>query len=107
MTYNEDVLSYEYQTEGHINQYWNCSLYTDLSEEFVREYREHLNWYNISLVQPLTNDFVREFRKEINWTAVIMERKDISWDFKNAWAKELNLNSKIENSLLKWYYVGD
>ena len=107
LSYNEKFLKKYIKEYGVIEHITNHNLFDNLSEDFVREYRDYLDWYNVSLMQPLNNNFIREFRKYLDWTVVIMERNDISWDYRNAWAKELNLKNLINNSLLKWYYDGD
>lgn len=106
MTKNEEFLLREIkQYNSKLPIFTNMRLYEDVSEQFIREYKDYLNWWNISVIFPIYNDFCREFVEYINWSVVIMERCDIDWKYKNAWAKEFDLQAKIINSCLEWYYI--
>lgn len=49
--------------------FWTfISSHFNLYEEFVREYRDFLNWEEICKNKVITdNNVLREFRKEIDW----------------------------------------
>ena len=38
-----------------------------LSEDFIREFKDSVNWYWISSFQKLSEDFIREFKDSVNW----------------------------------------
>ena len=51
--------------EGKKINFWKVRLH-DLSESFLREFKDELHWSGIIGVQPnLSKDFLREFRDEI------------------------------------------
>ena len=104
LTYNEKFIKKWIEQYGKMSDFTNMNLFKDLSESFIREYKDYLEWYNLSVVYPFNDNFIREFKKYINWTVVIMYRKDIDWKYKNAWAKELNLKNRIEDSFMVWWY---
>jgi len=49
------------------NVYWeNISKYQNLSEEFIREFKDLLNWKNIfTYQQNLSEEFIQEFKNKI------------------------------------------
>jgi hypothetical protein len=59
----------------------NSELYADwfkisrsgkLSEEFIREFKDIINWGNLCVNQVLSDDFLIEFQDNINWTTYFM-----------------------------------
>jgi len=38
-----------------------------LSEDFIREFKNEVDWENISMYQTLSEDFIREFGKKVKW----------------------------------------
>lgn len=46
------------------------SINSNLSEDFIREFQDKLNWYNISEYQKLSEDFIREFQYEVEWNLI-------------------------------------
>ena len=60
--------------QDHLN--WHqLSIHQDLSEEFIREFQFRVNWYWVSVHQTLTTDFVREFITELSWDGVLSNPK--------------------------------
>ncbi|GIY32772.1 uncharacterized protein CEXT_484971 [Caerostris extrusa] len=51
-----------------------------LSEHFIREFQDKVNWVNISGKQALSEDFIREFQDKINW-GNISEYQKLNEDF--------------------------
>ena len=43
------------------------SINQNLSEEFIREFKDDVNWHNISCNQNLSEEFIREFKEYVNW----------------------------------------
>jgi len=39
-----------------------------LSDEFIRKFKEKLNWIKLSWTQPLSESIIREFQDRLNWT---------------------------------------
>ena len=38
-----------------------------LSEDFIREFQDKVNWEMISVTQKLSEDFIREFQNKVDW----------------------------------------
>jgi hypothetical protein len=56
------------------------STYQVLSENFIREFKDYVNWVNISYDQVLSESFIREFKDMVSW-AGISERQILSESF--------------------------
>ena len=49
----------------------NISRHKKLSEEFIREFQDKINWYFISSrYQKLSEEFIREFQSSIYWGSI-------------------------------------
>ena len=47
---------------------WNNPIFyfdNDLSEDFIREFKDKVDWKYITKYQNLSKDFIREFKKEL------------------------------------------
>ncbi|GAF92450.1 unnamed protein product, partial [marine sediment metagenome] len=53
------------------------SKYQDLSENFIREFENKVNWDCISLCQDLSLDFIKEFKDKIDREQLIENKKVI------------------------------
>ena len=53
-------------TEG----WGRISKYQHLSEDFIREFKDKVDWYYISKYQHLSEDFIREFKDMVNWECI-------------------------------------
>ena len=56
------------------------SRHKGLTEDFIREFKNEVNWNFISCCQHLSEDFIREFQYEVNWTYITMNQH-LSEDF--------------------------
>jgi phosphoribosylanthranilate isomerase len=75
-----------------------CKLYNikfdpTLSEDFIRKFKNKVNWHNISIHQKLSEDFIREFKDEIDWYYISMYQK-LSESLIREFKDEVN-----------WYYI--
>jgi hypothetical protein len=41
-----------------------------LSEQFIREFQDKVNWKKISMRQQLSEKFLAEFKDQLNWSTV-------------------------------------
>jgi hypothetical protein len=39
----------------------------ELSENFIRQFQDKVNWNMISFYQTLSEDFIRQFQDKVNW----------------------------------------
>jgi hypothetical protein len=62
------TLSEEFIREfsDHVYWYW-VSRDSELSEEFIREFSDHVYWYWVSRDSELSEEFIREFRDNVDW----------------------------------------
>ena len=58
----------------------SISSYQHLSEDFIREFKDRVDWYNISAYHHLSEDFIREFKDRVDWFYVSVNQH-LSEDF--------------------------
>ena len=69
---------YAYLSEKFIEEFadkvdWNfVSKYQHLSEDFIREFADRVDWIRISAYQHLSESFIREFADRVNWSFISM-----------------------------------
>lgn len=54
--------------------------YQFLSEDFIRKFKDKINWEVISYSQKLSENFIEEFQNRVDWFEII-ENQDISNEF--------------------------
>ena len=73
---------------------WTCiSRYPHLSEDFIRKFADRVDWYYSSAYQYLSENFIREFADKVGWYW-ISRCQQLSEDF----ISELKDN-------VNWYYI--
>ena len=45
----------------------NIDYTKPLTEDFIRENQDKVNWNDISFYQKLSEDFIKEFQDRFNW----------------------------------------
>jgi len=80
----------------------SISVYQKLSESFIREFKDKLNWSNISKYQKLSEEFIKEFQYKVNWTG-ISRYQILSEEFIEEFSDKLYL-AEIRDS---WNYVDE
>jgi hypothetical protein len=73
--------------------WYYISRYQELSEDFVRKFKDEVDWVYISIHQKLSENFIREFRDKVNWTN-ISEHQKLSEDFIQEFKDRVD-----------WYYI--
>ena len=58
----------------------DISTYPRLSEDFIREFQDKVYWWIISQYQTLSEDFIREFQDKVSW-GTISYTQELSEDF--------------------------
>ena len=96
--------------------WWNISKYQNLSEDFIREFKDKVNWPIISYKQKLSEDFIREFKDEVNWSIISYYQK-LSESFIQEFADKvdwwfISVHQKLSESFIRefkdkvdWYYI--
>ena len=60
---------------------WICiSRYSHLSEDFIRKFADRVDWFYISAYQYLSEDFIREFADRVTWDWLV-KYQHLSEDF--------------------------
>ena len=73
---------------------WTCiSRYPHLSEDFIRKFADRVDWYYISAYQYLSENFIREFADKVGWYW-ISRCQQLSEDFIREFKDKVN-----------WYYI--
>ena len=73
---------------------WICiSRYPHLSEDFIRKFADRVEWYYISAYQYLSENFIREFADKVGWYW-ISRCQQLSEDFIREFKDKVN-----------WYYI--
>lgn len=87
---NEE-LGTNYTSLDELDEYdWvDFSADEELSEEFIRVFKDKVNWFWISTCQDLSEDFIREFQNYVHWDC-LDDNQELSEDFKKEFADRFN-----------------
>ena len=69
------------------------SKYQHLSENFIREFADRVDWDYISIIQHLSEDFIREFADRVDWD-YISKHQVLTPEF----AKEMKISIRNNSS---------
>ena len=72
---------------------WNdIEFYQDnkLSDDFIREFQDKVDWNFISKYQKLSENFIREFQDKVDWYYIAMNQK-----LSKKFIREFQINTKI------------
>jgi hypothetical protein len=85
------------QNENSINSsLWDLlTERTELSEEFIEEFKEELDWPKISRFQKLSENFIRKYKEEVNWEDIRKFQK-LSENF-----------IEEHQNVVDWYYISE
>ena len=67
---------------------WNVISRKPLSENFIREFQNKIDWCYITAYQKLSEDFIREFRYLVYWSE-ILKSQTLSENFKEEFKYKL------------------
>ncbi len=86
--YKNNQLSEDFIREFKNKVNWiYISAYKKLSEEFIKEFQDKVDWYFISKRQKLSESFIKEFQNKIDWK-MFNENKNLSKEFKEEMFKK-------------------
>ena len=68
-----------------------------LSEEFIREFKDNVDWDMISNYQTLSEDFIREFKDNVNWL-YISRNSNLKYKLSEDFIREFK-------DKLYWYFI--
>ncbi len=81
-----------------VNWCW-LSTYKNLSEDFIREFADCVNWIYISEAQNLSENFIREFKDRVSWDK-ISKHQILSENFIREFKYKVDLNNILQNQKL-------
>ena len=84
--------------------WYNISVQSGISEEFMREYSRKIDWIDISAFQKLSEDFMREFKDYVNWHHISMDQK-MSESFIDEFKDRFTFDNLFENEHIPFSYV--
>ena len=70
---SESVSEYQILSESFIREFqdrvdWmSVSFHPSLSEDFIRSFQDRVYWTSVSFHQSLSEDFIREFQDRVDW----------------------------------------
>ena len=69
---------------------WGFYSNNILSEDFIREFKDKVDWSAICRYQKLSENFIREFKDKVHWGVVSIYQNNLSDEFKTEFANKLN-----------------
>jgi hypothetical protein len=78
--------------------WYYISRHQKLSEDFIREFKDKIDWENISEYQKLSEGFIREFKDQVNWNQISAYQK-LSEGFRKEFNIEVRDNCKLSQVL--------
>ncbi len=81
------------------------SAHINLSEKFIREFADKINWINVSFYQKLSEEFIKEFSDKVDWF-YISYRQKLSIEFIKEFSDKINWHvicrsTKLSKTFLK------
>ena len=84
---------------------WICiSRYPHLSEDFIRKFADRVDWYYISAYQHLSENFIREFADRVAWDWIV-KYQPLSEDFIREFKDKVNWNYISANQRLSEDFI--
>jgi hypothetical protein len=99
-----DIISLDYQlSEDFMRKYknklawWILCQDQQLSESFMREMHDCMEWDTISSYQVLSENFIRDFKNKLSWTQINRYQK-LSNKFRKEFVKYLSMTKPLTNN---------
>ena len=84
---------------------WFCiSRYSHLSEDFIRKFADRVDWYYISAYQHLSENFIREFADRVAWDWIV-KYQPLSEEFIREFKDKVNWNYISANQHLSENFI--
>ena len=84
--------------------WFSISRYPHLSEDFIRKFADKVDWYYISAYQCLSEDFIREFQDRVAWDWIV-KYQPLSEDFIREFKDKVNWNYISANQHLSENFI--
>ena len=72
-----------------------------LDEDFIRVFKDKVNWISISMTQDLSEDFIREFKDKVHWGCISKYQK-LSESFILEFNDKIVLSDICNNNCNNW-----
>jgi hypothetical protein len=89
------------ENELRLGSWYNISTYHNLSEEFIKEFKDKVFWKSISKNQILSESFIREFENRVSWIE-ISRRFVFSFDFLNEFKEKIIWDKYLETHKIEF-----
>ena len=67
-----------------------------LSENFIRNHHQNMDWASISIYQKLSQEFIREFQHKVNWCCISLYQ-ELSYKFIVSNISKINIDNLYKN----------
>ena len=99
-------LGTNYKSLDDVNWHY-ISIRKNLSENFIREFKDKVYWIEISYYQNLSENFIREFQYSVTWS-YISERQKLSEEFIREFKNRVNWDNiskyqKLSENFIKQF----
>ena len=84
--------------------WFSISRYPHLSEDFICKFADKVDWYYISAYQCLSEDFIREFQDRVAWDWIV-KYQPLSEDFIREFKDKVNWNYISANQHLSENFI--
>lgn len=89
-----------------IRDWWGeLSMFQDISEEFIREYKDQLDWVELSNYKLLSKDFIREFKDKVEWREVSLYQEICQISFLGEFKDKVKWNKILEHLIMPEYIL--
>ena len=94
----------------------NVSRNIQLSENFIREFKDKVDWVRISTHQKLSEEFIKEFQNSVNWSYISIYQKlseefirefqnRVNWDYISKYQKLSENFIREFQDKVNWIYI--
>jgi hypothetical protein len=101
----DDSLSEDFIREFKDEINWNgISFHQKLSEDFIKEFQNKVNWGGISFSQILSEGFIKEFKDKVDWLCISRNQK-LSEEFMREFKDRIDWNQISSNQILSEEFI--
>lgn len=104
--HNKFVLSEDFirEFQDHLDWKLISKQEDELSEDFIREFQHRVDWREISKHQDLSEDFIRDFEDDVDWRE-ISKHQNLSEDFIRDFEDKVDWERIVKNQRLSGDFI--
>lgn len=99
--YSDKPLSEKFMRENIDNLDWHRVLLDNVNIDFIREFKDNINWISYSKYSKIPFEVLKEFKDRFNWYEISSHYDNINKDFINLFEDKINLHNVIINNTTK------